>query len=204
MKSCELHELQISALLDGEADLHEQVAVTEHLLECDDCRRFFQDAREFQGQLDDLPLDAALDRGAPAAPRHFRRNGLPGWAQAAAMLTLLALGIALGVGIRSEELPPERVAMPSGEETIDVRLASDSGSMNDAEFLGLALDLLRADGRYQRKMYEILDLLEMDDPRQAEGGIDFALDREQTDLGAQRVSGGESGDALPAARRAIY
>jgi len=136
-----------------------------------------------------------------------RWSRLPGWAQTAAMLAVLAIGVTLGAGIRSEELPPERLALPSGEQPIEVRLASESGSMNDAEFLVLALDLLRADSRYQRKMYEILDLLEMDNLSPAEGGFDYALDREQADLRAQRVLGGETdttGDPAPAGRRAIY
>ncbi len=211
MTHCELHELQISALLDGEADLHEQKAALDHMLSCADCRRFYEEARGLQELVDDLPLAASPERTAADSPRRVRAipAGLPLWAQAAAILLVLALGLAIGFGAGGRSLPaqsPEEFALPSGEQTIDVRLASEAGSMSDAHFTTLALDLLRADTRYQRKMFEILRILEPGEQMPTEGGFDRAMEMEDAELRAQRSPGEEETVNGPAAsgRRSIY
>lgn len=210
MTGCELQELRISALLDGEADLHEQAAVMDHLLGCSACRRFYREARAFQAELDGLPLLDPSRSSAPAAPR---RRGLlaplPGWAQAAAALLLLALGVALGAGwgrSGAGERLPAFAAVRSGERPLEVRLASNAGGMSEGEFVALTIELLRADSRYQRKMLEVLRILELDDFRSAEGGLDYALDRDRVEPGTGNTLGVDeaSAGAPDTARRAIY
>lgn len=205
MSHCELFELQISILLDGEADIHEQTAVMDHLLGCADCRRFYQEARVFQGTLDALPL---AESEAPATKSQRRFLGaMPVWAQAAAVVLLMAVGVTLGLGLRWESQALPEFVMPSTEQPIDLRLASNSGAMSEAEFVNLTLHLLRADSRYQRKMLDILRILDLDDYSRAEGGLDDALDREQAAFSAQSALGtnGQSAAAQTVnARRAIY
>ena len=152
MKDCERMELLVSALLDGEGEPGEQREALDHLIDCADCRRFYQEASALQGRLDLLPPGAW-----PAAPRRAwpRLGGGRTWLQAAALGAMLALGLALGahLGPRAAGLP----ALPAEGETIDLALASDGGAMDDREFVGLTLRLLRADRRYHRELAAILD-----------------------------------------------
>ncbi len=211
MTHCELHELQISALLDGEADLHEQRAALDHMLGCDDCRRFYEEARGLQELVDDLPLAPNSEPMPADSSRRMRAIpvGLPIWAQAAAILLVLALGLAIGFGAGGRALPErpsEEFALPSGEQTIELRLASEAGSMSDARFTSLALDLLRADTRYQRKMFEILRILEPGEQTPTEGGFDRAIEMEDADQRVQRSTGDDETVNGPAVsgRRSIY
>ncbi len=211
MTNCELHELQISALLDGEADLHEQKAALDHMLSCGDCRRFYEEARGLQELVDDLPLAPSPEPTVADLPRRGRviPTGLPIWAQAAAILLVLALGLAIGFGAGGRALPErsaEEFALPSGEQTIELRLASEAGSMSEARFTSLALDLLRADTRYQRKMFEILRILEPGEQTPTEGGFDRAIEMEDTEQRAQRSPGEDETVNGPAinGRRSIY
>ncbi len=211
MTRCEQHELQISALLDGEADLHEQKAVLDHLLGCADCRRFYEESGSFQDLVGELPLEAdgpVASRPAPKSRRRFQGH-LPSWAQAAALLLVLALGIVLGLGAGALTGAVEssgELVMPSAEHPIELQLASEVGSMSDARFMSLTLDLLRADTRYQRKMFEILRILGPDDPQSTEGGFDRAIDREGAELSAQRILSETDSVSGPAdgGRRSIY
>jgi hypothetical protein len=208
MTHCELQELQISALLDGEADLHEQKAVLDHMLDCADCRLFYEEARGFQELVDGLPL-APSPTAAPGSRLRRFASDLPAWARAAAILLVLALGIVIGLGAGGGVSPgesPGEFAIPSGEQTIDLRLASEAGSMSDARFTSLTLDLLRADTRYQRKMFEILRILAPEGQVSTEGGFDRAMELEGAEQRAQRSLGETESVNGPAisGRRSIY
>ncbi len=150
MKDCERMEALVSALLDGEGEPGEQREALDHLIACAECRRFYQEASSLQGRLDLLPPGAW-----PAAPRRtWPRLGGRTWLQAAALVAMLALGLALGarLGPRAPGLP----ALPAEGETIELALASDGGAMDDREFVALTLRLLRADRRYHRELAAIL------------------------------------------------
>lgn len=116
MNRCEHMELSISALLDGEADLHEQGEVVDHLLACPDCREFWRQARDFQGRLDaELPVEGLP---APGARRPRLRllpaaGGARRWLQVAAVVAPLAVGLGVGhwmagrgAGAADPGLPP--------------------------------------------------------------------------------------------------
>ena len=196
MNCCEPMELSISAFLDGEADLHEQAELVDHLLDCADCRRFYAQARGFQQRLDAL---APVPVPAPArwGIRHLRpqlTGAARGWLQAAAALLILALGLALGGRMADPRgLEPR---LPSADEAIEVQLASDSGALNDREFLGLTLRLLRGDRRYHRQMLEILKLVEpsLDTREAGVGEYKLALER----------GGADDEDGPENAARAVY
>ena len=203
MTSCELHELQISALLDGEANLHEQVDVLDHVLACRECRRFFEESRRMQDLVDESPLDMeaerlagadSLDAGKKVRLLTNRRRRFPAmhrWGWAVAAVLLVTLGFWSG-GLWAEERIARTPILPSTDQTIDVRLASAENAMSEARFVSLTLELLRADARYHQKMSQILRLLEVDGPllsedekgaawgQQEEGGyrIDRAVDQD--------------------------
>jgi hypothetical protein len=191
LNGCELIEMQISALLDGEADLHEQANVVDHLLGCSACRRFYQEARDLQDLVDELPLeereapliesDEALPRREPAREirtvRGFRWR--PASVLAAAAVLLLMIGFWSGGGMEGGAAPvAEVVTMPPPGSVIDVQLASNGEQMSDERFLALTLEILRSDERHQRKLYEILHLFagENGSGSESEGG--FAWDTE--------------------------
>ncbi len=220
MTECQIHELQISALLDGEADLHEQVAVIDHLLACTSCRAFYTQARELQDIVDELPSDlltaeasggeAATGRPAGAEgglPRTDQRRSrvlqIPRWGLAAAALILLSLGFWSGTTLRGSE-EPELFVLPTPGEPIDVRLASNEGEMNEAEFMNLALDLLHADRRYHRKMYQILQLLEADGPVSSEGEVMTVGNQLEGNIDAERGIELERGGEAEPPGSAIY
>ncbi|MBM4117256.1 hypothetical protein FJ251_05855 [bacterium] len=186
MTRCERMEVLISALLDGEAAAAEQRAALDHLLDCPDCRRFYQEASALQARLD-LLAPAALPLAAPA---HWRRvASARHWLPAAALVAALALGAALGARLGAGP----RLALPAGTESFAVALGSDRDALDDREFLALTLRLLRADPRYHRELAAVLaQLAPPAGGREATGG-DFELTSEP-------VAGEESAGGA----RAIY
>lgn len=168
---CELIELQISALLDGEADLHEQANVVDHIMDCAECRRFYKEARELQDLIDEMPTGSATEvapagsalpiGGSAALPRGKRFGALRAWSLAAAAVLLLAFGFWAGGNFGAGGAQPvaDSSRMPPVGSTIDVHLASNPAAMSDERFLALTLEVLHADQRHQKKLYEILQII---------------------------------------------
>jgi predicted anti-sigma-YlaC factor YlaD len=179
MKDCERMEVLVSALLDGEVGPAEQREALDHLLACPACRRFYAEASALQAQLDLLPPGAL-----PAAPprrRHPLGDGRA-WLQAAALVGVLGLGLGLGArwGSGIQTLP----ALPREGEAIHLALGSDAGAMDDREFVGLTLRLLRADPRYHRELAAILTRLSpaYDAGEAGRGDLELTGERQGGDL----------------------
>lgn len=159
MNRCEHMELSISALLDGEADLHEQGEVVDHLLACPDCREFWRQARDFQGRLDaELPVEGLP---APGARRPRLRllpaaGGARRWLQVAAVVAPLAVGLGVGHWMAGRGAGAADPGLPPRGSAIELQLASDRGALDDRDFVEMVLRLLRADRRYHQQMLEIL------------------------------------------------
>ena len=165
--TCEAVQASLSALLDGELDALEFAPVVDHLVDCADCRRFHEQARSLDGLVataagigrDTPPApEAVWDRivaePAPQARRSWSRSW-PAWASAAAASLVLGLGLAFvafdGQAARSPGLPDS-----GGSETEETVLIAGRGAMTEARFVELARELLQADRRYHRAMYEVI------------------------------------------------
>jgi len=180
MNHCELCELELSAVMDGEAAPDNLAAALDHLVECSSCRDFYRSARA---------VDAAVAQGKASPPpeRVWRRieaeargavvpfpaRRVASWVARAAAVGLVAVGL-WAVGVL--RLP----SLPVGDE-VEVSLESDRGSMSDERFVKLTTELLKSDRRYHRKMMEILTvvnsrmLVDEGDPTDQEPGFETTV-----------------------------
>ncbi len=152
MSVCEKHQMELSALMDGEADQEALVEALDHLMTCPDCAEFYCEARGLQEMAAVLSAEprpaAAPKRGAAI----WRRGFWPVWAGAAAMV-LITVGLWAGrMHSRQVYEPP-----PTDEPLIGLKLGEAEGEMNEERFTEMTVELLRAGERYQQKMYEVLD-----------------------------------------------
>jgi hypothetical protein len=171
MSGCELHEVNISALLDGELEPQALLPLLDHLGSCPRCRAFYEDARELGRLAAALPVSEtapaphapaaaapppARERAgtvAPAARGAWRRLFQPPvWAWGAAALLLLAIGFA--GGHLAHGLP--ELSAPPSDAPVEITLGEDRGVMDQERFVALTIELLRADPRYHREMLQVL------------------------------------------------
>jgi hypothetical protein len=158
MSVCERYRIEMSALLDGEADPAAALAILDHAAACAGCRAFWREMRRGQALLDRLAPaaePAAADPQPAVAPRGRRgfRTRTPQWAWGLAALLILAVGLG-AVGLMDR---PWRDRTPLEGELLTVRLEEDPGGMDELRFVEMTTELLRADRRYHEKMYEVLD-----------------------------------------------
>lgn len=142
MQRCEVHELAISSLIDGELNAPQTLTTFEHVLTCQSCAAFFRRARRLEDQLAPLRDDRAPV--ATAAPR-LRPWAVARWS--AAVIAMLLVGLALGR--LDGDLGPAAPA-PS---TMEV---GDGGKMSDDRFVAVATELLQADSRDRIEMLQVL------------------------------------------------
>ncbi|MCK4412857.1 MAG: hypothetical protein KAY32_04875 [Candidatus Eisenbacteria sp.] len=175
MSDCELHELNISALLDGELEGKALLPLLDHLTHCPHCRAFYDDARELETLVARLsapaPLVAPVDdrerqvagpavqqAAGPAAweaagPAVWHRIFQPPtWAWAAAAFLLVAIGFT--GGHLANRLP--QVSAPLPGTPVEITLGENRGAMDQERFVALTLELLRADPGYHREMLHVL------------------------------------------------
>lgn len=170
-EACQKIETSISALIDGELEVPEQLPVIDHLLECPSCREFYHQARG----LDDMVVSSRSQDADPvpeeiwhriAAESGVGRRGRPAFWGGPRRLPVRALGIAaalvLGLGLFrllpfGTEAPPADTAEDAGE--VDVVLEEDRGSMSEDRFLELTMEILKADRRYHRKMLDVMSVV---------------------------------------------
>ena len=197
MDTCEFYEMQASSLLDGELGqdkelgFHEQIMLVDHLLACPSCRGFYEQARELQDLVDELPAAASdtefaarnevrpIDTGEHSGGRLAAHMTSPRWIWAAAAMIIFL--ICLFSGVLFVDSPDERAPLamaPDANDAIDLRLASDGGHMDESRFVALTLELLRGDARYHRKMYQILTELQAG-ATPTEGETATALNRDE-------------------------
>jgi hypothetical protein len=156
-------EWRISALLDGELGVTEEIVARKHLEGCDACQQEFAEvmaARSFVRGLGDVePPQGFLDRIATSSSSRFpSRLGLVGLvAVAAAWVLILAIGV--GIGLPDVSPPVDEFA----EQHLALSEASESDGLPE-----------RSDG-YQRVPSASVDDLAA--PYSVPSSIDAAYDR---------------------------
>lgn len=157
MSACERHEIELSALLDGESSPQAAIQAADHLAECAACRKFYRRLRAFQAQVDELPA-GALRRGQQpqSVRRRSRLDAVParGWPLAA--ILILALGLIAYSAGGHRDAPP----LAALDQPLIIQLEQNKGQMSDLRFVEVTTELLQADRRYHRMMFEILQRLQ--------------------------------------------
>ncbi len=159
----ERFEADLSAIVDGELDGEPLRRAVDALAVSPELRRFWAESRELQTSLRAGKEDRAgvtpreglwdvIEAKAKPPARTFALGHVPTRAWAAAATILIAISLALS-GFLKVDIP----AFHSPERT--VQLAGDPGSMTEDRFLELTTELLKADPRYQRKMLEVMQVV---------------------------------------------
>jgi anti-sigma factor RsiW len=170
MNACERHQIEISALLDGESTPAAAIRVLDHLTGCPACRSFYGEVRSFHDLVSDL-RDAGDAGTAPHRRSRPRRRtaAMPRWTWGLAAVLALAVGW-WGVARFGPAADPAGV----GAAPVTIELGGDAGRMDDARFVEMTRELLQADRRYHRMMLGLLTALDGDGGG-AEGTPRFAV-----------------------------
>ena len=168
--ACDHQQMQISALLDDELTADELLPVLDHLVGCPDCAAFYRDGRRLQETTEHMQtLPEALPQ--PVAIRRRPIWMIPSFAGAAvAVIAALLLVWPQPSPITGSEL--ETGVIPVVAETPNtVHLIADDANMDEVRFVQMAVELLQADVRYQRKMSEVLTQIAEDAPERWQGAL---------------------------------
>ncbi|MFH0882113.1 MAG: hypothetical protein V2A56_03935 [bacterium] len=159
----ERYEADLSAIVDGELDGEPLRRAIDALVRNPGLRRFWLDSRALQATLHAGEGDRAgvtppkglwnvIEANVKPRSRIIPFNRVPVRAWVAAATILLAVGLSFS-GFLKVDVP----FFHSQQRTI--QLASDRGSMTETRFLQLTTELLQADPRYQRKMLEVMQVV---------------------------------------------
>lgn len=160
MNECERIEIELSAIADGASDPAVWVEALDHLATCASCRDFYRQIRTLDALVGAARPAAALDMPSGSWERIEAESGLAEvlpfarrpavrWAFRAAAALLVAGGLWAAGMLRL----PSVLTVHDGME---VTMGADSGHMTDAQFVELAVSVLKADRKYREKMAEIL------------------------------------------------
>ncbi len=179
----EPHELalaEISALIDGEADVARTLEVVDLLVDSEDAREFYRRSRALDGLVqaaatvprveapamlweriakatEQTPEDRQRARLAlPARSSRLRVGGRTLLAAAAVILVGLA-GWWTATSLRRNT---EQDLSRRAEQLAQISIGSRAGDMNDDRFLELATEILEADRRYRREMLALIGEVE--------------------------------------------
>lgn len=169
-ENCSVFETSLSALIDGELEVEEQLPVIDHLLECPSCREFYHRARG----LDDMVVTSQSQDADPVPEEVWHRiaaeSGLgrplpvlrgPWSVRAFGLAAALILGLGLWWILPSapEGSVPETAEEELAGGDVDVVLEEDRGSMSEDRFRQLTMEILKADRRYHRKMLDVMSVV---------------------------------------------
>lgn len=157
-RTCEHHQMQLSALLDGELEPGAMRALLDHLLDCPDCALFYVEARDLQTLMDRLDLEAeapAVTRSSARPRRTAWLQPSPAWGWAAAMVIAVVAGTWGAVHWRHAPAPGETPAA-AGEAPVAIEVGDQAAPMDEARFVELTVELLRADERFRQEMSAVL------------------------------------------------
>ncbi len=165
MSDCEIYEMSISALADGELPKEDLLPTLDHLASCPACLAFYRDVRSLAAALPDpQQLSEPAPEEAPeevwrrievaAAPSLARteRGRLQPWTMRLAAAIVLVAGLWGALAALS-------ALQPAGAP-IEVTLGEDGGRMTEERFVDLTVELLRADPRYHQEMLQVLTAVE--------------------------------------------
>ena len=156
-RACEHHQMQLSALLDDELEPRAMRATLDHLLDCPECARFYLEARGLQEIAERLAPQAVLPAASDAV-RTTRAAWLrpaPAWGWAAAVVVAVAAGV-LSADHWSSPRVHEEIPNAAAEAPLVIDVDDRTEPMNEARFVELTVELLRADQRYQQEMSTVL------------------------------------------------
>lgn len=157
MSDCEIFEMSISALADGELPGEDLLPTLDHLMECPGCQAFYRDVRALAASLP-APTAASGPGEAPeevwqrievaAAPELAPAGWGRPWALRLAAAILLVASLWGGFATVT--------ALRPSDEPIEITLGEDGGRMTEKRFVDLTVELLRADSRYHQEMFQVL------------------------------------------------
>ncbi len=166
MNECERFEIELSATVDGAGDPVASLELLDHLVLCGACREFYRQARTIDALAGAAAPPAAPDEDSweriateAGLEPHRRRGG----SRVVALTLRLAAVLVAGIGlwaVGALRLPPS-LAVRDGME---VRVGEDRGRMSDAQFVEIAVTVLKADRKYRDKMVEILTAVDRSRP----------------------------------------
>ena len=153
MKSCKQHEIELSAMLDGESDPATVVALMDHISHCVACRDFYTELRSFQSLVDGMAPEAEKVALAEPARRFWSWTfPVPRWAWGAAAAAVIAIG-SYAAGTM------QLVGGDNGDMSTIERTEGET-SVDEERFVELASEVLRSDRRYQQQLFQILGEIE--------------------------------------------
>ena len=177
MKNCEHYEMLLSTGADGQLDGAEQVECLDHVVRCDDCRKFYLEARSLDGLIAGVRTQAAAEPPAPEvwkriewqtrAQREQPRRRLPGWALQVAAVLVVAIGLSFVVWDRNIATAPTLAEIQLGE----------GSDMSEERFVELTREVLGADPRYHSAMLEIMGQVVSDTTPVGEGSPEELMQR---------------------------
>jgi hypothetical protein len=136
-----------------------------HVAECFACSAFVRELRTTQALVDSLQMPPAGEmESAEVVPIESERKRpwamRPQWAVGLAALLVITLGIWFGTGSGASV----SVTNDLRDGELFIRLEEDKGRMSEERFVALVSEILRADRRYQREMYVVLDEIAQNRP----------------------------------------
>jgi hypothetical protein len=177
MNGCERYEMLVSAWVDGELGSPDGLELTDHLVRCSACREFYREVRALDGLVAGLaPGSEAVPPGAwerirVAAGRQGKvlRFAPPTWALRLAAVLVIGVGVGFLLWGRGTSRVDVASAVASPGE-IQLELGEDGNRMSEARFIELTAEVLRADQRFRRAMYEVMEQV-IDDTRGVETSL---------------------------------
>lgn len=157
---CELHQADLSALLDGELETGEAVAAVDHLADCGACRDFWRSARDLQAA---TAPEAAADPTPPAdgwrrieaAVEKDHRRSSRAWAWRVAAVLVVGVGLLFALRLGPRPDPPGGSGLdPVPGDVLEVQAGSQP--MSERRFVEVTTELLRAEPVYHLKMLEVM------------------------------------------------
>lgn len=159
----QLHEADLSAVIDGELDGEPLRLAIDALVEDSSLRDFWKQSRGLQATLANPDDDRVGVSPSPDLWKKIEKETnestlivslkrLPMRSLAAAATILLVVSLTLS-GLLRIDLP---FGQSNGQS---VNLAGERGSMDEQRFIDLTTELLQADPRYHRKMLEVMELV---------------------------------------------
>jgi predicted anti-sigma-YlaC factor YlaD len=193
--SCEPFEILLSTWVDGTLEREEQIECLDHLSRCEDCRKFYREARALDGCLAQLrsPADATAPSSDvwkriqwEARKDLKRKRRVPNWMMQAAAVVVVSLGLSVlvwndGGGATRPDLA-------------EVRLGAEN-QMSDERFVELTKEVLGANTRYHSAMYQIMEQVVSDTAPQREASSESDVDFGE---GSRSSEGVETYGRIPA------
>jgi len=195
MKRCELMEVEVSALADGELGAAQTLRTVDHVLGCPSCSEFYRQARDLDATLSEVCARAKAEDLPPGLWDRILESSEPGvysrrssrWSRP--MFGTLAKVAAAMLIVISTWTLARVIPQPVSDGLLDGVVAEQSGgAMDEDRFVRMTTELLRSDAQYQRAMLEIMTTVNSR-RMYAEGTADRAVPALMTENTGRWVAG---------------